>query len=310
MTDELALVPPGHHTELALLVQILRHAFGVQTGGAHAAPVVTDRLVRVMLFSMTQPIWDALSDVRRPLQLLVVTDHDEATDLYPFLANAEKRMCKAIEHRQPLRHRAQISVHSVADFERQVSAGSTLLRQILRRGVTLHRIARPAEPRVLRLLSPAEAMAEASAQNEACRRLSRNFLERAVAERRSARKAVFLLQQAAEHAYARALRVLALYAPRSHDLATLRGLAEPLAPRLAAVWPDAEGFPQDAFEKLRASYAHRRAARTWAISETELAWLAMRTNLLVRTVDSLCEEGLEAMHTRALAGGGPLDCSA
>jgi len=295
MSDDLYRVPAEHHAELAHLVQIVRHALSEQPHDRPGPSAATHRVLRIDLFSQTGAPEAALDDLSRPLQLLVVTDHDEATDLYPCLVNVQTRIRQAIERRDRLWRRARISVHTRSDFERQLAAGSTLIGYILRRGVNLHAAPSLVRPQV-REISAQDALAEATGQNDAWRVKGAEFLARAAAGARlSRRKAVFLMHQAVEHAYVRALRVLALYASQSHDLPTLRALAEPVAPQLAQIWPDADGFQRGAFDALQRAYACRRSASPWNVSEAEVAWLAMRTTLLVNLVDSLCEESLVAL---------------
>lgn len=297
MTDDLSRIPAEHHPELAHLVQIVRHAFRGPAISTFGAAMNTSRVLRVDLFSQTGAPEASLDDLHRPTQLLVVTDQGEQEDFHDGLTNAETRIRNAMMRHDRIWRPALITVHARGDFERQLATGSSLLAYILRRGINLHaEVEAPSGP--TRTIDADEALSEACAQNDACRLIAADFLARAAeGGRLSQRKAVFLMHQAAEHAYARALRVLALYAPRTHDLRTLRALAEPIAPQLSTIWPGTDAFQRRAFEILQASYGHRRAARPWYVTDAEVAWLAARTTKLVNTVELVCDESLVALRS-------------
>ncbi len=103
-----------------------------------------------------------------------------------------------------------------------------------------------------------------------------------------------------EQAYARVLRVLAFYAPRTHDLATLRRLAEPLAPQLIDLWRASEARPE-IFATLQAAYGHRRAARTWPLTDDALEEMLARAAAVAGAVETVCVDAITAVETLASA---------
>jgi hypothetical protein len=111
--------------------------------------------------------------------------------------------------------------------------------------------------------------------------------------------AAFDLHQTAEQLYTCLLLVVTLYAPKSHNLVRLRGLAEPLDPRLAEVWPTDTKFHKRCFELLRAAYVKARYSPHYKITTEELAWIQARIALLQSLVKELCEARLEALRDAA-----------
>jgi HEPN domain-containing protein len=287
------------HPELSTLAQLLRRAF-TGAGAGDGDPARSNRVTRIVLFAPGGDLCGVLARPGAPLDLLVLTDHHEFDDTYAFQDAAERRL-RTVAHRcAAVLPPIHLSVHALGDANRQLAAGSRLLARVLAQGVVLDErpgalVEPPAD------LSPEQVYCEASAQNYACRDVAANFLGRATAEApRSRRKAAFLLHQAAEQAYARILRVLAFYAPRTHDLGTLRRLAEPLAPELADLWRDAGARPES-FAKLQAAYGHRRAARGWSIEEDDLDEMTRGVEALLAGVDAVCRDTLAAVEALANA---------
>lgn len=105
-------------------------------------------------------------------------------------------------------------------------------------------------------------------------------------------EAAFELHQAAEQLYNGLLLVVTLYAPKSHNLVRLRGLAEAITPELAEVWPGRTKFERRCFELLRAAYVKARYSPRFRVSPDELAWMRERVELLHTRVVAACEARL------------------
>jgi HEPN domain-containing protein len=113
------------------------------------------------------------------------------------------------------------------------------------------------------------------------------------------KQAAFHLHQATEGLYYCLLLVVTLYAPKSHNLVRLRGMAEPLDPRLAEVWPTDTKFHKRCFELLRAAYVKARYSPHYKITAEELAWIQARVEVLQSLVKELCEARLRELRVTA-----------
>lgn len=287
------------HPRLSTLARLLRRAFtglGEQSGD----PVPSNRVARIVLFSPGGSLDAVLARSGAPLDLLVLTDHHEFDDTYAYQDTAERRLRTAAHRCAADLPPIHLSVHALDDANRQLAAGSRLIARMLAQGVVLDE--RPGVTLVpAAALNPEAVFCEASAQNFACRDVASTFFARAADEAvRSRRKSAYLLHQAVEQAYARVTRVLAFYAPRTHDLTTLRRLAEPLAPQLTEVWRGA-GIRPETFQKLQSAYGHRRAARRWSIDDTELDQMTAGAAALLAAVDAVCIDAIDAVEALANA---------
>ena len=81
----------------------------------------------------------------------------------------------------------------------------------------------------------------------------------------------------------------------------LRNLAEPLDPRLAAIWPMETKFEKRCFELLRAAYIKARYSKHYKITAEELAWLGSRVTALQSATRAICGERIESLAARAAA---------
>ncbi len=107
--------------------------------------------------------------------------------------------------------------------------------------------------------------------------------------------AAFMLHQAAERAYHCALLVCTFYTPHVHNLGFLRTQAERIDPRLIEVWPREAKQDRARFEKLKEAYVKARYSKHYRITEDELAWLGERVEALIKVVEVICNERIEAL---------------
>jgi len=167
----------AEHPHLPALTRLIRGAFN-GAGVPHGDRPGANRVTSMILFAAQGELGKALADAETPLDLLVLTDHHEFDDTYLFQDTAERRL-RAAAHRHAFRlPPLHVSVHALADANRQLQSGSRLIARVLMDGVILDE--RPGTTFSLPPeLTPAQVACEAAAQNSACRDVAAHFLARA-----------------------------------------------------------------------------------------------------------------------------------
>lgn len=296
MRTDLSHLPACKRRELALVVQILREEFEALIARRMAPRLRHGQILKIILFgSYARGDWveDPIGRYFSDYDLLIVVDEKDLTDTAEFWDTAEARLLDELSAGAALRTPVNFIVHSLADVNHQLERGRYFFADIQRDGVLLHEVpghslASPVE------LSPATALEEARGYFEQWMESSADFQDQAAyaLEKGRLKNAAFQLHQATEHLYNCVLLVLTLYTPKSHNLIRLRGLAEPLDPRLAAIWPMTTKFEKRCFELLRAAYVKARYSRHYRITAAELTWLEGRVSALRAVVEAVCRERL------------------
>jgi predicted nucleotidyltransferase/HEPN domain-containing protein len=305
MRTDLKYLPGGKQRELAYLVEILLEEFGKLTAKRMAPRLKHGQVLKIILFgSYARGDWveDPIGRYFSDYDLLIIVDHEDLADTVEFWETAEARILKELSAGQHLRTPVNFIVHSLQDVNHQLERGRYFFIDIVRDGILLHNtpgqaLAAPCA------LSPATALEEAQGYFDQWFESAELFFETGTDHiargPRWAKKAAFELHQAAEHFYNCLLLVMTLYTPKSHNLVRLRNLAEPLAPRLAAIWPTDTKFEKRCFELLRAAYIKARYSRHYKITAEELGWLTERIGALQAQVRAICEERLAALAVEA-----------
>jgi predicted nucleotidyltransferase/HEPN domain-containing protein len=303
MRTDLKYLPGGKQRELAYLVEILLEEFGKLTAKRMAPRLKNGQVLKIILFgSYARNEWveDPIGRYFSDYDLLIIVDHEDLADTVEFWETAEARILKELSAGQRLRTPVNFIVHSLQDVNHQLERGRYFFIDIVRDGILLHNtpgaaLAAPCD------LAPATALEEARTYFEDWMGSSDEFLELAAfsQQRGFSKKAAFLLHQGTEHLYNCLLLVMTLYTPKSHNLVRLRNLAEPLDPRLAAIWPTDTKFEKRCFELLRAAYIKARYSRHYKVTPEELAWLTERISALQMEVRAICEERLAALGRKA-----------
>jgi predicted nucleotidyltransferase/HEPN domain-containing protein len=305
MRTDLKHLPGGKQRELAYLVEILLEEFGKLTAKRMAPRLKHGQVLKIILFgSYARGDWveDPIGRYFSDYDLLIIVDHEDLADTVEFWETAEARILKELSAGQHLRTPVNFIVHSLQDVNHQLERGRYFFIDIVRDGILLHNtpgqaLAAPCA------LSPATALEEAQGYFDQWFESAELFFETGTDHiargPRWAKKAAFELHQAAEHFYNCLLLVMTLYTPKSHNLVRLRNLAEPLAPRLAAIWPTDTKFEKRCFELLRAAYIKARYSRHYKITAEELGWLTERIGALQAQVRAICEERLAALAVEA-----------
>ena len=304
MRTSLDHLPAGKQRELAYVVEILTEEFAKAIAGRKAAGVKDGQILKIVLFgSYARGDWveDPIGRYFSDYDLLVVVSDEKLTDVLEFWEPAEKRLLAELSAGQYLRTPVNFIVHSLDDVNAQLARGRYFFVDIVRDGIALLEVAgHPfADPQPL---APTTALEEAKAYYEEGSAISneRLTLGAFAISQGFNNSAAFELHQAAEHLYNCLLLVLTKYTPKSHNLVRLRGLAEPLDPRLTAVWPTETKFQKRCFELLRAAYVKARYSRQYKVTAEELLWLQARVAALQSLVSEICEDRIGQLREEAL----------
>ncbi|USQ94183.1 HEPN domain-containing protein [Caulobacter sp. RL271] len=298
-------LPAGKQRELAFVVEVLKEAFAAEVAKRSGA-LGQGKILKIILFgSYARGDWveDPVGRYFSDYDLLVVVDQEKLSDPLEFWEAAEKRLLDELSAGQRLRTPVNFIVHDLEDVNEQLRLGRYFFTDIVRDGVVLfevhgHPLIEPTP------LSAEQALEESHAYYEEWMESADQFLEHARIDVQKGwpKPAAFHLHQTTERLYYCLLLVVTLYAPKSHNLVRLRGLAEPLDPRLAEIWPTETKFHKRCFELLRAAYVKARYSPHYKVTTEELAWIQARIELLQSLVKELCEARLKALQDAASIG--------
>lgn len=292
MANGLDHLPAGKRRELAFVTELLREEFAKALSTRQSKTLKAGQILHVILFgSYARGDWveDPVGRYFSDYDLLVVVNDERLTDILEFWDEAEKRLLAELSAGTHLRTPVNFIVHSLADVNAQLERGRYFFVDIAREGIPLFEV--PGHPFVEpHELSAATALEEAQGYYEDCRESVSELVATAefAIQKGYSKKAAFLLHQAAETLYTGLLLVLTHWTPKSHNLVRLRGLAEPLDPRLAAVWPTETKFQRRCFELLRAAYVKARYSRQYKVTAEELTWIRERVEALQTLVLEIC----------------------
>ena len=302
MKTSLDHLPAGKQRELAFVVEVLTEEFAKEVSTRWSKHLKDGQILKIVLFgSYSRGDWveDPVGRYFSDFDLLVVVDNEKLTDVLEFWEGAEKRLLAELSAGQRLRTPVNFIVHSLADVNDQLARGRYFFADIARDGIALLEV--PGHPFVEpQPLAPQTALDEAEEHYSTYIDAGSGFLDTGGYSQSKGRnkEAAFLLHQATESFYNCLLLVLTLYLPKSHNLVRLRGLAEPLDPSLASVWPAETKFQRRCFELLRAAYVKARYSRHYRVSSEELGWLQERVGVLQTLVMEVCEQRLEELRRK------------
>jgi predicted nucleotidyltransferase/HEPN domain-containing protein len=291
-------LPAGKRRELEFVTDLLREEFAKALSTRQSKTLKAGQILHVILFgSYARGDWveDPVGRYYSDYDLLVVVNDERLTDVLEFWDEAEKRLLADLSAGTHLRTPVNFIVHSLADVNAQLERGRYFFVDIAREGIPLFEV--PGHPFVEpHQLSPATALEEAQGYYEDWTQSAAGFLNTAkLIQDDEPKLAAFLLHQTAEHLYNCLLLVLTHWTPKSHNLVRLRGLAEPLDPRLASVWPTETKFQRRCFELLRAAYVKARYSRQYKVNAEELAWIRDRVEALQGLVTEICRERIKVL---------------
>lgn len=296
MRTDLDHLPLAKRHELEEVVRILFAEFEDALAGRKAPHRKAGRILKIILFgSYARGDWvdDPVGGYFSDYDLLVVTNHEELTDVTRYWAQADDHLLREQMVTGRIRTPVNFIVHSLAEVNRQLKRGRPFFADIARDGIALYEA--PDHPfEHSKDLSREAALNEAKTYFEEWFKSADGFFNTAkfVIDEGRIKEAAFQLHQAAERFYHCTLLTITLYSPKSHKLNFLRSQAERVAPTLIDAWPRDTRFSQRCFELLRRAYVDARYSPHYKISDEELAWLIERVGVLQSLVRDVCETRL------------------
>jgi predicted nucleotidyltransferase/HEPN domain-containing protein len=304
MRTDLDHLPAAKQRELERVVEIIFDEFGVATENA-TGPRKGARILKIILFgSHARGDWvDAplsANQYKSDYDILVIVSQKEMTDRAAYWAKAEERLIRTYTIEKTLRTPVNFIVHSLHEVNDGLAHGRVFFMEVAKDGVALYE-ADGSELATPKPKTPDQALEAAREYFEEQVASAAEFLEgcKFYIERRSWKKAAFLLHQATENLYQGLLLTLTFYTPYNHNIAFLRSLAEGLDRRLHGIWPEESRRERAMFQKLKEAYTKARYSKHYKISEDELTWLCERVEELGRVVHEVCSERIAALEAAA-----------
>lgn len=297
LPERLAHLPDRKRRELERAAQILFGEFDESLKTKLSEKGRRGRILKLILFgSYARGDWveDHKSGYSSDYDLLVVVNYGSFGEQYEAWEQAAERFLQELTITRQLSTPVNFIVHTLTDFNDQLTHGRPFFADIARDGIVLYEL--PGYPLASpKTLAPEEARAEAQRHFDHWFPNADYCLTQAkyAIRDRQPRHAAFDLHQAVERLYHCVLTVLTLYSPKSHRLSVLRSHAERIAPQLIAVWPRDTRFAKRCFTRLDRAYVGARYSPAYEITGEELAWLVDRVTALQETVAAICAERLD-----------------
>lgn len=297
MKSNLDHLPDRQQQELTTIVGHLLRGFETATAGGSSVWRRYAKIHKIILFGryargdfVDEPENGYLSG----FDILVVVSDGKLTDLANFWYETEQR----IKHDPSIGRIVNLMVNDLASMNRGLEAGVHFFRELIDQGILLYEVPGHAFSRFRPLTaSAATDLARKYFQCQANSVKTKLHLARYAITRGQdldwPQTAAFNIHQAVEATYLAVLLVTGFYAPRSHNIAFLRGLAEAQAPVLASVWLRESRALRRPFEKLSRAYVDARYNQdSYKITTAELEHLQERADKLFRSSRVVCGERL------------------
>ena len=297
LPERLAHLPDRKRRELERVARVLFDEFEDAVKTKLSDKRKGGRILKLILFgSYARGDWveDRKSGYSSDYDLLVVVNYGSFAEQYEAWENAAERFLQELTITRRLSTPVNFIVHTLTDFNDQLTHGRPFFVDIARDGIVLYEL--PGHPLASpKTLAPEEVRAEAQRHFDHWFPGADRFLKLATVaiDDGFRNEAAFLLHQIAERLYHCVLTVLTLYSPKSHRLSVLRSHAERIAPQLIAVWPRDSRFAKRCFTRLDRAYVGARYSPAYEITGEELAWLVDRVTALQETVAAICAERLD-----------------
>ncbi|MBL4614032.1 MAG: HEPN domain-containing protein [Magnetovibrio sp.] len=283
----------SHQWELEHIVQVLFEEFESATSTATSEWKKRARILKVILFgSFARGGWvdDHHSGYKSDYDILVIVNDDRLID-FEFWEAAEDRLMQD----KRIKYEVQLLIEPLQRVNDELAKGQYFFSDIKKEGIALYELTghKLAEPKTL---SEGEAQKRAEKYFEEAFSLARNFLVTAPIhiEMGHNKNAAFLLHQITEQTYRAFLLALTHYSPATHNIRTLRSLAEDLDQKLIDVWPRHQRRDKRKFELLRRAYVEARYSEHYEITTEELEWLESKVQALQSQVEKICKTRLAA----------------
>jgi len=298
-------LPPAKQRELERVVQILFEEFGEATALATQDWKKKGRIQKIILYgSYARGGWvdepHTAKGYQSDFDLLIVVNDKRLTDRVDYWAKAEERLNRELAITKTLKTPVNFIVHTLHEVNDGLAHGRFFFMDIARDGIAIYQSddSELAEPKPK---TSAEALAMAKEYFSEWFSSGNSFFKgyRFYVQEGDARRAAFLLHQAAENLFHCVLLVCTSYTPHTHALGFLRTQAERLDRRLTYVWPTDTRKERAMFEKLKDAYVKARYSKHYRISMEELAWLGDCVEQLGQVVHVVCAERIAELEAAA-----------
>ena len=291
MKTSLKHLPPARQRELERIKGILFEEFESALSGATSEKKKRGRILKIILFgSFARGGWvdDRKSGYKSDYDILVIVSAKFLAD-FQYWDAAEDRLL----FDPAIKHEVQLIIEPLERVNDELAKGQYFFTDIKNEGIALYELKdhKLAEPK---RLGEAAHLEISRKYFEGTYDLAQNFLGVARDQiiQNKCSFSAFQLHQAAEHSYRTLLLTLSHYSPATHNIKTLRGLAEDFDRRLIDVWPRYHRADKRKFELLRRAYVEARYSEHYEITVDELEWLETRIRALQDTVEAICKERL------------------
>ncbi|QFI69594.1 nucleotidyltransferase and HEPN domain-containing protein [Sinorhizobium alkalisoli] len=311
MKTSLDHLPHRKQRELARIVEVLHEEFEDALKEGTADFKKRGRILKIILFgSYARGTWVDEPHTRKgyksDFDLLIIVNNRKLTDFAAYWHKAQDRLLRLHGVDTPV----NFIVHSRREVNTALREGRYFFVDIRREGILLYEL--DDEPLAIpKPLGPYDAH-EVSRKYFASRSPDlRLLLETAAFQNERSRQdaewrkhAAFTLHQAIERSYSVLLLTLTNYSPPSHNLNSLRRLAEDRNQLLIDVWPRDRQRYNAWFNIINEAYVKARYSDHYEISQEALDWLAGRVSDLITQVETICKDHLERLRMEAENKGG------
>ncbi|MEW9855763.1 HEPN domain-containing protein [Novosphingobium sp. M1R2S20] len=305
MRNDLDHLPPAKQRELERVVQIVFEELEDSFALAQHEWKKKGRILKVILYgSYARGTWvdepHTAKGYKSDYDLLIIVNDKRLTDRIKYWSKVDDRLMREYGVTAALKTPVNFIVHTLQEVNDGLAHGRYFFMDVARDGVALYesddtQLHQP-KPK-----TPHAALEMAKEYFEEWVPSAVEFLEgyKFYMERRSWKKAAFLLHQGTEALYHCVLLVTTFYTPHVHNLGFLRTQAERLDRRLTYVWPTDTRQQRAMFEKLKEAYVKARYSQHYRISAEELSWLGEQVEELGRVVQAVCSERIAQLEAAA-----------
>lgn len=305
MKTSLDHLPQGKQRELERVVEVLHEEFEDALKEGTADFKKRGRILKIILFgSYARGTWvdepHTKKGYKSDYDLLIVVNNRKLTDFAAYWHKAEDRLLRLQGVETPV----NFIVHSRREVNEALRQGQYFFVDIRREGIVLYEL--DDEPLATpKPLNPKDAYAAAEKYFPSRLQNAKDLL---VLQKDTMEKglqdniAAFLTHQAIEQAYSVFLLTLTNYSPPTHNLTSLRRLAEAQDSRLVEVWPYDRHRYTAWFNLINEAYVKARYSTHYKIAKEALQWMTERVATLIHEVETICAEHLENLRTRVERG--------
>ncbi len=303
MKSSIDHMPVQKQRELTRVLEVLREEFEDALKEGTADFKKRGRILKIILFgSYAKGGWVdepfTMKGYRSDFDLLIIVNNRKLADVATYWHKAIDRFV----HDKSIETPVSIIVHSRREVNTYLKEGQYFFSDIRKEGIVLFELDDEPLPEP-GILSDADRFRVAKDHFEQRFEEAAAFLETARFQLKKAERSghiwrnlcAFNLHQALEQAYSCVLLTLTNYGPPTHNIKTLRSLAEEQDRKLADAFPRDQHRDRAWFNTLNEAYVKARYSKHYEISNEALAWLGERAAVLIEIVNDVCRGHLDTI---------------